>query len=147
MQLWYVCMYMYINVGWKTSKTGLNNVASDQLLYARSNRYLGLLAAISWHWIRLACSGWPAGFESTCVWSSKVKDRLHLKRWSLSFTHIFLIVGTPDCCVYYGSQAWVTWTSRSGHVKLIICFPCPRYWKLGSVGRIKKKGKKRQKYL
>ena len=32
----------------------------------------GLLAAISWHWLRLACSGWPAGFESTCVWSSKV---------------------------------------------------------------------------
>ena len=22
----------------------------------------GLLAAISWHWLRLACSGWPAGF-------------------------------------------------------------------------------------
>ena len=28
--------------------------------------------AISWHWLRLACSGWPAGFESTCVWSSKM---------------------------------------------------------------------------
>ena len=23
-----------------------------------------LLAAISWHWLRLACSGWPAGFHS-----------------------------------------------------------------------------------
>ena len=22
--------------------------------------------AISWHWLRLACSGWPAGFISTC---------------------------------------------------------------------------------
>ena len=22
--------------------------------------------------MRLVCSGWPAGFESTCVWSSKV---------------------------------------------------------------------------
>ena len=32
----------------------------------------GLLAAISRHWLRLACSGWPAGFESTCVWSSKM---------------------------------------------------------------------------
>ena len=29
----------------------------------------GLLAAIR---LRLACSGWPTGFESTCVWSSKV---------------------------------------------------------------------------
>ena len=26
---------------------------------------------ISWHWMRLACSGWPAGFKSTCIWSSK----------------------------------------------------------------------------
>ena len=34
---------------------------------------LGLLAAISWHWLRLACLGWPAGFESTCVWSSTIK--------------------------------------------------------------------------
>ena len=32
----------------------------------------GLLVAISWHWLRLACSGWLAGFESTCVWSSKL---------------------------------------------------------------------------
>ena len=31
----------------------------------------GLLAAMSRHWLRPACSGWPAGFESTCLWSSK----------------------------------------------------------------------------
>ena len=35
----------------------------------------GLLPAISWHWLRLACSDWPAGFKSTCVWSSKVLAR------------------------------------------------------------------------
>ena len=29
--------------------------------------------AISSHWLRLACSGWAAGFESTCVWSSKMQ--------------------------------------------------------------------------
>ena len=29
-----------------------------------------LLATINWHWLRLACSGWPAGFHSMC-WSSK----------------------------------------------------------------------------
>ena len=44
------------------------------------------LAAISWHWLRLACSGWPAGFESTgdCLWSSKVWGVMALLR-----THIF----------------------------------------------------------
>ena len=36
---------------------------------------VGLLAANSWHWLRLACSGWLTGFESTCVWSSEVRWR------------------------------------------------------------------------
>ena len=34
----------------------------------------GLLAAICWHWLRLACSGWLAGFESS-VWSSTIQHK------------------------------------------------------------------------
>ena len=37
----------------------------------------GRLAAISWHWLRLVCLDWPAGFESTCVWPSKVLVSLY----------------------------------------------------------------------
>ena len=45
------------------------------------------LVAISWHWLWLACSGWPAGFESTCVWSSK--PLLTIGMWHWSFSAIF----------------------------------------------------------
>ena len=53
--------------------------------------HLGPLAAISWHWLRLACLGWPAGFGSTCVWSSKI-------------IHQFIVSDCRDChiiCHYF----------------------------------------------
>ena len=55
--------------------------------------------ATSWHWLRLACWGWPVGFISTCVWSSKLSLRTRLLR----------LVKTPACTRQnYGGRQGVT---------------------------------------
>ena len=73
----------------------------------------GLLAAISWHWLRLACSGWPAGFESTCVWSSKLKcereSRSYLVRFSVSIERL----GYPVSDIEIGLAYHLLCRSRS----------------------------------
>ena len=43
-----------------------------------------LLAAISWHWLRLACSSWPAGFESTFLVIWGVTDNYKVWRGCMS---------------------------------------------------------------
>ena len=66
------------------------------------------LWAISWHWLSLTCSGWPAGFKSTCVWSSKVEliclfspsdcyrwnDSVETSVWQ--FAAVYLLRGCDD---------------------------------------------------
>ena len=55
--------------------------------------------ATSWHWLRLACWGWPVGFISTCVRSSKLSLRTRLLR----------LVKTPACTRQnYGGRQGVT---------------------------------------
>ena len=57
---------------WNKDPSGLLHWLHYWKTLSAEHQFFGLLVAISWHWLRLACSGWPAGFESTWVWSSKL---------------------------------------------------------------------------
>ena len=65
-----------------------------------------LLATISWHWLRLACSGWPAGFHSM-RWSSKlsfsseyskIKWRYVLKLFCAFWYTCLAFISMPQWC-------------------------------------------------
>ena len=62
-----------------TEKTGIHWACAEHQFWA-----------ISWHWLRLARSVWPAGFKSTCFWSSKVTTLLQIfSKFMLSCKVIF----------------------------------------------------------
>ena len=76
------------------------------------------LAAISGHWLRLACSGWPAGFESTCVWSSKVEQSTEQWQITAYWGHYMLtsIEDLPHYSAHYTCQ-WVTQKSQAKSIQ------------------------------
>ena len=65
---------------------------------------LGYMGAISWHWLRPACSGWPAGFESTSVWSSKsrVSPKMAEKVAKNEIPYRHLVTWSPSLALVHG---------------------------------------------
>ena len=110
------------------------NLISTSTWGCPEHQFWHLLAAISWHWLRLACLGWPAGFESTCVWSSKLlltelPCTLNELQIHGPFTHIIQnivrFVETPDTCFIFSFV--MIYTMHLVHIGLVLKFAtrCP----------------------